>query len=327
MNFTTSKYLLLGLIVMIFTLSTYGQIDFTKADSIAENTTQKFDFVEDLAIALTKDLETDLEKSRTIYMWIVKNIRYDCKKYHNNVPPKFSGLNEKYIQKRVKKWEEEQTLKTMRRKKGICADYSRLFKAMCGQVGIDALIILGDSRDFRRSYRNNHDNPHAWNAIKLDGEWKLVDATWGAGYADAKVTKFTRRVTTGYFLTPPELFILNHLPDDKKWQLLETTISKKEFSNQPMINYGDDKFKIVGFSNGVLQSKNDKKQKEIWLEFEKLPKHIVVADRKNKRIDFQRIDKNGKTILTFSKSVSKNITVFGGNSLRGKMIWLARYEM
>ncbi|KAG2463413.1 KY peptidase, partial [Polypterus senegalus] len=70
---------------------------------------------------------------------------------------------------------------------------------------------------------------HAWNAVYLEDQWHLLDSTWGAGKCGVKDFQFSFEYDEYYFLTHPALFILNHFPEDKKWQLLNSTVSLKEF--------------------------------------------------------------------------------------------------
>jgi transglutaminase/protease-like cytokinesis protein 3 len=69
---------------------------------------------------------------------------------------------------------------------------------------------------------------HAWNAVRIEGQWRLLDSTWGAGYL-SPAGEFVRAFNAHYFLTPPELFIYDHLPEDPQWQLLDPPISMQRF--------------------------------------------------------------------------------------------------
>ncbi|MEZ0369363.1 MAG: hypothetical protein ACAI44_09790, partial [Candidatus Sericytochromatia bacterium] len=74
---------------------------------------------------------------------------------------------------------------------------------------------------------------HAWNAVQIGGKWYLLDATWGAGYVEN--LKFTRRYTSAYLLTPPEIFSIDHLPEEDKWQLRKPLLDRGEFARQPLL--------------------------------------------------------------------------------------------
>ncbi len=56
--------------------------------------------------------------------------------------------------------------------KAVCEGYTRLFQYLCYQVGINSTFVNGESKG----------EGHAWNTVKLDGEWYHVDTTWDDGH-------------------------------------------------------------------------------------------------------------------------------------------------
>lgn len=303
----------------------YAQTNYEKADSIALSFTESYETVQELAQKLTAQLTSDEEKARVFFMWIANNVRYDCRKFHNPVKPEFKARTEEELREKINNWKEEQNLKTAKRKRGICEDYSQLFKALCDEISLDAVAIHGNARDFHRPNRSSHNNSHAWNAVKINDNWHLLDATWAAGHTDPKVTKFFRRISPGFFFTPPGWFAQNHLPEEEKWQLLDNPISEKDFPDQPVINYGQEKYKITDFALQVKNTPEKKKEKEIWMQFEKTPEVFVLTKRNSKPIDFQKEEIDDKVVFTFSGS-HKKVVVFGGKSLRSRLEWLAVYK-
>ena len=119
----------------------------------------------------------------------------------------------------------------------VCAGYANLFKAMAEAAGLEAAFIVGDARN---SADLGEEKPvdgrsHAWNAVKLDGRWYLVDVTWDAGHVGER---FERAFSTNYFLTPPAVFGMTHFPEESNWQLLERPLTRGEFIRQPMLRPG-----------------------------------------------------------------------------------------
>lgn len=315
------------LLAALWCFSTTAQTTFEKADSIAAEFSGNYENVEELALKLTSALTTEEEKARVLFMWIAHHVRYDCGKYHNPSPPQFKAKTKEKLREEMNKWKELQIEKTLKNKKGVCGDYSQLFKALCDAAGLEAVIITGKARDFYKPYSNAHDNLHAWNAVKVGNTWHLLDVTWGAGYTDAGVTKFYRRVSPGFFFTPANLFSQNHYPDEEKWQLLDEPLTKNDFADQPMVNYGQMEYRIIDFAPIVEIVPEKKNERKIWLLFEHVPKELMVTDRKGNPIKFQRTDIEGKVILTFSGSAAGSVNVFAGNSLRSRMEWMAMYEL
>lgn len=113
----------------------------------------------------------------------------------------------------------------------VCAGYANLFHAMAQEVGIESRVVVGDTR---KPDGNISGEGHAWNAVRIESKWYLVDVTWDAGTVSG--TEFTRRYRTAYFLTPIDIFGLRHLPDEPQWQLRQTPIGRGEFARQPMLS-------------------------------------------------------------------------------------------
>ena len=205
----------------------------------------------------------------------------------------------------------------------MCEDYSRLFKAMCDETGLESVMVTGNARDFYKPYRNAHDNPHAWNAVKIDGEWYLLDATWAAGYTNPEVTKFTRKLMPGFFMTQPEWFVQGHFPDEEQWQLLDRPVDKKSFSKLPLINFGQDRYPITDFSEQVTTNGGEM---EFRIKLEQKPKYLELVTRKGKPVKHTRKTEDGFEVFRFSGRGIRDVILVGGPS-RSRLSWMARYDL
>ena len=105
---------------------------------------------EELADEICSGCETDEEKVRAFYDWIVSNFEYDHDCY-----PLFQYFDVR---------------KTLRTKQGLCFDFAHLFAAFCRSQGIPCYAVDGISR------KNNIDR-HTWNRVYYDGAWWNVDIT------------------------------------------------------------------------------------------------------------------------------------------------------
>jgi hypothetical protein len=108
---------------------------------------------------------------------------------------------------------------------------------MCRVAGLKAEVVVGFSKGW--GYKPGDkvdwsDSNHAWNAVEIEGNYYLVDSTWGAGSLSSS-GKFEWKFTDYYFLTKPENFILDHYPKEDKWQLLDSIVSKQTFESYPKI--------------------------------------------------------------------------------------------
>lgn len=167
-----------------------------------------------LATSLASGARNDREKARVIYRWITKNISYDTHAFFSG---NFGDMSP------------DNVLKSM---KGVCDGYAELFQALAQSMGLESQKIIGNSKGYGYVVGSRIDGPanHAWNAVKVYGEWRLVDCTWGAGYIDAD-KKFVSRFNNFYFLTPPDQFVYDHFPDDPDKQFLSRAVSKETYEN------------------------------------------------------------------------------------------------
>jgi hypothetical protein len=174
-----------------------------------------------LAAWLTGPCRTDEEKARVIFRWITRNIDYDVDALLSGGPMSGSA---------------EEALRTRR---GVCEGYAGLFMELAKAAGIKAAKISG----FAKGYGYSPGQPlgrvpnHSWNAVSIDGRWKLMDCTWGAGYI-GNDRKFHRAFDPHFFFTPPREFIFDHLPEKEEWQLLDPPRSRGEFERQVYVKPG-----------------------------------------------------------------------------------------
>lgn len=319
------KFLFFFLSFSVFSLPLPAQPEYEKADARAAEFTKSYTDHADLARQLTEPFSTEKEKARAIFSWIAQNVRYDCKKFKNPEKVRFNGSSKEDVQRQRQEWEADQLRQTLRKKKGVCEDYSRLFKAMCDAVGLEAVVIDGTGRSFYNPFRKLPKNTnHAWNAVKIDGQWGLLDATWAAGYVDESVTKFTSDFQPGYFLTRPEWFAQDHFPADEKWQLLDTPVAREAFPEQPILHFGQIKYPVEDFLPKNTPQVVDGKM-EIRIKFTKAPPALLVVSRNTKPLDAEQTEEDGYAVLRFEAPARGEISVFGGEK-KGRKEWLLRYN-
>lgn len=84
-----------------------------------------------------------------------------------------------------------------------------------------------------RTIDGDRDINHAWNAVKLDRAWYLVDTTWGAGTLSGM--RFQPKFNPYYFAAAPQQLIYSHYPAKEKWQLLAQPYSRQDFELLPKV--------------------------------------------------------------------------------------------
>ena len=170
--------------------------------------------IESLAAYLVEPAKNDREKARAIFRWITENIDY-------NVEVFFGGGSGSA--------KSEDVLKSRR---SICYGYSDLFLSLAREAGLDAVRITGYGKGYGYVPGKNFSGPfnHAWNAVKINGSWYLIDCTWGAGFVNGE-GEYVRKFDDHYFMTPPSQFIFSHFPEDFRWQLLNQPLTRGEYEN------------------------------------------------------------------------------------------------
>lgn len=116
--------------------------------------------VAELAQSLAPSSLDDRQKLNNIHDWITHNISYDCAAYK-------SGDNTLIKASQV-----------LKSRTGMCREYAFLLAALCRDAGLPARVVYGNAV----SGAGSGQDLHAWNEVKINGEWLMVDSCWDAGY-------------------------------------------------------------------------------------------------------------------------------------------------
>jgi hypothetical protein len=160
------------------------------------------------------EVEDEFLQIKILHDWVVLNISYDTQALSSG---------------RIPSQEIDAVLKN---KKGVCEGYARLFRALARAAGFECEIIRGEVR-LPLQKKSQTTLSHAWNAVKVGGEWYLVDTTWDAGFLTGD--SYQSRYATTFLFKPPEELIFTHFPDNPRWQLLSIPLTKAEFFKQPLL--------------------------------------------------------------------------------------------
>lgn len=173
--------------------------------------------VKTLAAYLTKHLPTEPEKLRSIYRWMADRIEYDVEAY---VSGHMSNMGSTDV---------------LTQRKSVCEGFAALFEDLARQSGLNVKSIVGYAKGYSTVRGQQFDKPnHMWTAVQINGEWRMLDATWGAGYVANG--KYVKVLSEAFFLVPPEQFVFSHLPVEENWQLQRTPrISQAEFEALPPV--------------------------------------------------------------------------------------------
>ena len=109
---------------------------------------------------------SDLNKEATIYNWVVNNVDYDWT--HQNImkeTPRESFTPYGGLVNRT----------------AVCLGYATTFQLLCDLAGVECITVVG------AAFGSQED--HAWNMVRLDGNWYCADVTWDANYREQGVSR------------------------------------------------------------------------------------------------------------------------------------------
>ena len=90
-------------------------------------------------------------------------------------------------------------------KECVCEGYAKTFQYLMNELGIDNMLAIGTGIDY-----DNKSETHAWNYVKLDGNWYAMDVTWDDPVAD-EFFILTNEYKYKYFLKGSDTFFNNHI--------------------------------------------------------------------------------------------------------------------
>jgi hypothetical protein len=158
------------------------------------------DSLSELAGLLSRYAVTEAEKARVIYAWIAHHITYDVASYQSR---NYGDVTPQGV---------------LRSRSTVCAGYANLYQALAQEMGLEASVIEGYGRGNGYLVLGSSTLNHAWNAVRIDRAWYVLDVTWGAGTVSED--RFQPEFNPYYFATPPEQMIYSHFPAQSPWQLL-----------------------------------------------------------------------------------------------------------
>jgi len=249
----------MAVIVAFFLVTDASAQDYSQVDQLVSGYPRSFSKVEALAEKINKDFTKEDEKARAIFYWIANNIKYDVKTFYaqnNNRPVAYSFRTQEEKEAKQRQFKLDFALGAFKSKKAVCQGYTALFDHLAELTGLESVTVTGTAKtNLTQIGKLPGASDHAWNAVKINGSWKLVEPTWASGVVDPAKRVFTPKFNDGYFFTPPDVFVFTHFPDNKKWLLGEFT--EQEFASYPLYfgEYIRDDYTILAPKTGVFTGK------------------------------------------------------------------------
>ena len=112
-----------------------------------------------IGLCISGDM-SDCEKALAIHDWIVYNAEYDA-----NTLSQLPDFREDP--------DSDNPYGLLVNRKGICLGYVTAFQLLMDVLGVECISVQGESCGSSSVWE-----AHAWNMIRLDGDWYVVDCTW-----------------------------------------------------------------------------------------------------------------------------------------------------
>lgn len=146
-----------------------------------------------------------------VYRWIATNIGYDVA----SLEPTSRAPQDpdKVLASRV----------------AVCEGYACLTEFVFNHLGIETRIVHGLARTTDHPIGHPLDEKrdgHAWNLVKWEGDWHLLDVTWGAGPVNQG--RFKPVFNWEWFDAAPAIAIYSHYPEAPADQLLPSPVAQKD---------------------------------------------------------------------------------------------------
>ncbi|KAL1411860.1 hypothetical protein Q8F55_002833 [Vanrija albida] len=159
-----------------------------------------------LAHHLCAPFPSPTDKARAIFTWLHHNMAYDVASFVGHL----AGGELAH----------STPADSIRSGTGVCSGYAGAYAAIAVAAGLECIEINGHGKGVGHvdwvagQPVPPFDANHAWNAVRLESGWKLLDACWGAGWVDLTAQTFNREFKPEMFTRPNELFGWAHFPED-----------------------------------------------------------------------------------------------------------------
>jgi hypothetical protein len=169
--------------------------------------------------------------------------------------------------------------------------------------------VKGYSYNIGDSFEGKESN-HAWNMVKINGEWRIFDATWGGGYgitnSNGKLVSISR-FTDEWFNASPNETIFSHYPKNNLDLLINSKLTLKNFESIPIIEISAFKTRLLDAEETLDLFLNDKKYAapnvyslNTFIKVIQAPKYGVLS--KNTRYNFEFYVPRAKSIMLIDEA-------------------------
>ena len=209
-----------------FSAATKGKISVTTTDQayrvaekgyvpqpvVGSSAERVYAYAENVLDSIVCKQMTDEQIARAVYEYIMNKNTYDGSVVNLDIEQSVKSAS--FYMESVLIESNEKGGKTY----GVCDAMSKTFAFLCNMANVKAVRVTG--------YAGSGDSKggHAWNKVLLDGQWYVVDCTWGdAGIKISKKSGFSstsvrmESASHSYFLLTDEQVSKTHVEDNLKY--------------------------------------------------------------------------------------------------------------
>lgn len=143
----------------------------------------------------------------------------------------------------------------------VCDGISKTYSLLCNMLGIDCIRVVGQA-GVDESWGG-----HAWNKVKVDGQWYIVDATWGdltmgftykiGGVFGSTNTDYYELGLHNYFLVTDSFVKDNHEEEVENYYPKTATLPYNHYEQQKFSYNGNTVDAYLNESGANLKNKLD----------------------------------------------------------------------
>ena len=164
---------------------------------------------------------SDYEKELAIHDYIIKTTSYDYDRLNNGTIPDSSYTAAGVLINKI----------------GVCEGYSEATKLLLNLVGIECEIVTGLA---------GNNVPHAWNIVKIDGAWYMLDTTYDDPITFDNNGKRVETLSYDYFNVTSNTLMQDHSWETNKWPVAYgTKYNYYIHSNQVVNSYNEFKTYVI----------------------------------------------------------------------------------
>lgn len=255
--------------------------------------------IEEVANALCDLSPEERDRAKLLYAWVAHHVHYDDEGFNTG---NYANSDAESV---------------FKNKKSVCEGYSNLVREIGVRMGLNVVKIVGYSKGYGYNQGDRFtESNHAWNAVQINGEWQLIDATWGSGHGATEGGKLKSYAAYDpkWFSMPAHEFLLSHLPENAENQYLDEPITLAQYEQFPYVNGAifnlnfDSKALFNQLINGELKSICEAYKFTVPVEASQIPLEGVLIQGQNYSftIKSKAADEvyvmDGETMVSFKKN-------------------------